>query len=167
MGAHVLEHGLNSASLRPLAKAAGTSDRMLIYHFGSKDALIEELLMDLAGNMTAGLNALLPEAPMPSRRVLVEAVVAATRNEIFAGYIRVWHDIVAAAAQGSAAHKAAAGQIIEGFVAWLILRLPEGEPAPDRTARALLTMIDGISLMDAVGHSEMAAAALDAFFPLE
>ena len=35
---HVLKNGLNNASLRPMAKAAGTSDRMLIYHFGSKDA---------------------------------------------------------------------------------------------------------------------------------
>ena len=38
--AHVLAHGLGGASLRPLAKAAGTSDRMLIYHFGTKEALI-------------------------------------------------------------------------------------------------------------------------------
>lgn len=43
LAAHVLRHGLGSASLRPLAKAAGTSDRMLIYHFGSKDALVAAL----------------------------------------------------------------------------------------------------------------------------
>ena len=32
---HALEHGLIGLSLRPLAAAIGTSDRMLIYHFGS------------------------------------------------------------------------------------------------------------------------------------
>lgn len=41
---HVLEHGLIGLSLRPLAAALGTSDRMLIYHFGSKDELIVAVL---------------------------------------------------------------------------------------------------------------------------
>lgn len=42
---YVLEHGLIGLSLRPLAAALGTSDRMLIYHFGSKDALIAEVIV--------------------------------------------------------------------------------------------------------------------------
>lgn len=41
---HVLEHGVIGLTLRPLAKALGTSDRMLVYHFGSRDALVEEVL---------------------------------------------------------------------------------------------------------------------------
>jgi AcrR family transcriptional regulator len=35
----VLAHGLMGLTLRPLAAAVGTSDRMLIYHFGSRDEL--------------------------------------------------------------------------------------------------------------------------------
>lgn len=38
--AYLLEHGLHDLSLRPLAKAAGTTARMLIYHFGSKEQLL-------------------------------------------------------------------------------------------------------------------------------
>ena len=60
MAAHVLEHGLNSASLRPLAKAAGTSDRMLIYHFGNKERVIGAILSRLAATMINGLDAALP-----------------------------------------------------------------------------------------------------------
>jgi AcrR family transcriptional regulator len=41
---YVLEHGLIGLSLRPLAAALGTSDRMLIYHFGSKDELVAAVL---------------------------------------------------------------------------------------------------------------------------
>ena len=37
---HILEHGLSDLSLRELATAIGTSHRMLIYHFGSKEGLI-------------------------------------------------------------------------------------------------------------------------------
>jgi AcrR family transcriptional regulator len=37
---YVAEHGLADLSLRRLAAAIGTSHRMLIYHFGSKDGLV-------------------------------------------------------------------------------------------------------------------------------
>lgn len=39
-----LEHGLIGLSLRPLAAAIGTSDRMLLYHFADKDDLIATVL---------------------------------------------------------------------------------------------------------------------------
>jgi AcrR family transcriptional regulator len=42
---YVLDNGVIGLSLRPLAAALGTSDRMLIYHFGGKDALITEVLV--------------------------------------------------------------------------------------------------------------------------
>ena len=35
-----LEHGLIGLSLRPLAAAIGTSDRMLLYHFADRDDLV-------------------------------------------------------------------------------------------------------------------------------
>lgn len=41
---YALENGLIGLSLRPLAAALDTSDRMLNYHFGSKDALIAAVL---------------------------------------------------------------------------------------------------------------------------
>ena len=37
---HVAEHGVADLSLRGLAAAIGTSHRMLIYHFGSKEELL-------------------------------------------------------------------------------------------------------------------------------
>jgi len=42
--AYILEHGLGDLSLRPLADAIGTSARMLIHHFGSKETLLGEVL---------------------------------------------------------------------------------------------------------------------------
>jgi len=37
---HFAEHGVGDTSLRALAGAIGTSHRMLIYHFGSRDGLL-------------------------------------------------------------------------------------------------------------------------------
>jgi AcrR family transcriptional regulator len=42
--AYVLEHGLVDLSLRPLAAAIGSSPRVLLYLFGSKDGLVRALL---------------------------------------------------------------------------------------------------------------------------
>lgn len=41
---YVLEHGLAELSLRPLAQAVGTSPRILLYHFGSKEELVASAL---------------------------------------------------------------------------------------------------------------------------
>jgi AcrR family transcriptional regulator len=41
---HLLEQGLAEASLRPLAAAAGTNARMLMYHFNSKEELLAEAM---------------------------------------------------------------------------------------------------------------------------
>jgi AcrR family transcriptional regulator len=41
---YVCRHGVSDLSLRPLAKALGTTAPLLIYHFGSKDALLVEII---------------------------------------------------------------------------------------------------------------------------
>jgi AcrR family transcriptional regulator len=41
---YVLQHGLGDMSLRPLAAAIGSSPRVLLYLFGSKDGLVRALL---------------------------------------------------------------------------------------------------------------------------
>lgn len=41
---YALDHGLTDLSLRPLATAIGSSPRVLLFLFGSKDGLVRELL---------------------------------------------------------------------------------------------------------------------------
>jgi len=41
---YVAEHGVSDLTLRQLAAAIGTSHRMLIYHFGSKEGLLVEVI---------------------------------------------------------------------------------------------------------------------------
>lgn len=163
MAAHVLEHGLTTASLRPLAKAAGTSDRMLIYHFGDKDGVIGALLAFLAEGFIGGLDAAIPAVRFESRGDLLAAIVAVMRTPMAAGYARVWLDIVAASARGEGAYAATGGAMIDGFVAWVTARLPEGTADPDPAARALLTVLEGVMVMDAVGHGDVADAAVTWF----
>jgi AcrR family transcriptional regulator len=46
---HIIENGLSEAALRQLAPIAGTSHRMLIYYFGSRDGLLGAVLHELRG----------------------------------------------------------------------------------------------------------------------
>jgi AcrR family transcriptional regulator len=59
---HVLEHGLIGLTLRPVAAAIGTSDRMLIYHFENRDALVSAVLARATERAIAEVRAL-PGAP--------------------------------------------------------------------------------------------------------
>jgi len=55
---HVLAEGLIGLSLRPLAAAIGTSDRMLIYHFGTRDALVSEIVVNSGERSRVAIDAL-------------------------------------------------------------------------------------------------------------
>jgi len=44
---YVLSHGVGDLALRPLAKALKTNARMLVYHFGSREGLMREILAGL------------------------------------------------------------------------------------------------------------------------
>jgi len=59
---YVMESGLADLSLRPLAKAVGSSPRVLLYYFGSKDDLITEILVR-AGERQREMSAKLPKHP--------------------------------------------------------------------------------------------------------
>ena len=158
LSAHVLTAGLNTASLRPLAAAAETSDRMLIYHFGSKDALIQEVLHHLASEMAGGLDAMIPAKRYDSEAVLVREIVALLRSDLFKPYLALWLEILSVAARDGTAHRETAKAIIGIFVDWIAARHPAGEVG----ARRVLPLIEGVVVMDAAGRSEIADASLEA-----
>jgi len=69
---YVLAHGLVDLSLRPLAASLGTSDRMIIYHFGTKAQLIADVL-DLANRRLAESVTSLDQPAQSVRQVIERA----------------------------------------------------------------------------------------------
>jgi AcrR family transcriptional regulator len=59
---HVAAHGISDTSLRSLAAALGTSHRMLIYHFGSKEGLLVEVVRSMEAQQRAVFDEMLPLA---------------------------------------------------------------------------------------------------------
>jgi AcrR family transcriptional regulator len=54
---YVLANGLADLSLRPLARTLRTSARMLVYHFGSREELLREILESLRAREDARIEA--------------------------------------------------------------------------------------------------------------
>jgi AcrR family transcriptional regulator len=56
-----LEHGVAGLSLRPMAARVGTSARLLIYHFGSKEGLITAVMDEARARMQESFAQLLAD----------------------------------------------------------------------------------------------------------
>lgn len=160
LAAHVLQHGLGGASLRPLAKAAGTSDRMLIYHFGNKQRLISELLGYIAGLYSAALDAAIGSERSQTRQQLLARILAEGRKPAMQAFLVLWWEIVAGAARGLPGYKDAASEMMERQLAWLQKQMPEDDPDPAGGARYLMTLIEGTLMLGTVGHARMAREGL-------
>lgn len=156
LGAHILENGLANVSLRPLARAAGTSDRMLIYHFGTKDQLIEAVLGQLASDLETILTTGVPVEKSRSLDACLFEIMQVLRADDVRRYLLVWLEIVAAAGLGNERFKVIGSEMLRRFLPWLKARLPEDVTDRDATAATLLALVEGCVVMDAVG---MAATA--------
>jgi AcrR family transcriptional regulator len=123
---------------------------MLIYHFGSKEALIAAVLDHLAGRLTAMLDA---APPPPTPAALVASMLAMMRSPPAQPYVAVWLEVIAGAGRGDPDFRATAARILTHFHRWLIPRLPPGTPAPAAAAARLLIGIEGTLLIEAVGDA--------------
>jgi len=61
--AHYAEHGVRDTSLRSLAAAIGTSQRMLHYHFGSREDVLTAVIDAVAGGQAERIGRLFDEEP--------------------------------------------------------------------------------------------------------
>ncbi len=157
---HVLAHGMAAASLRPLAAAVGTSDRMLLYYFPDKAALIADVLGEIAGRMTALLNAnRAPERLSPM--ALQTQLMPMLADEAVSPFMQLWLEIAALAARGDATCQRVGGDIARGFVAWLADQINESDAAA-RTNEAvrLLMTIEGAVLLKSLGLGEDVTQAM-------
>lgn len=112
---YVLEHGLIGLSLRPLAAALGTSDRMLLYHFDGKDDLVTTVLGTSNERSIASLRSL-PAPASGSVREAVRALWAASTQGHLERCQRLYLE---AAALGVFGREPYAGVVRRSNQAWL------------------------------------------------
>ena len=94
---YVLAHGLVGLSLRPLAAALGTSDRMLVYHFGSKERLVGAVLDQAQQRLAASITVSGP--PPADLADLVDQLWSALKTPAAAQVTRLYLDTCVLAVQ--------------------------------------------------------------------
>lgn len=165
---HLLDVGLAESSLRQLAKAAGASDRMLLYYFTDKADVLAATMARIATQMAEQLAASVPEgAELPPRELAMRAAQITARPDMRRP-MRLWVEVIAAAARDEEPFVAIAAQVIGGFRLWLASRLAlPGCADREAVAGTIIALIDGLALIDICSTPAQSAAmrhALPALF---
>ena len=160
MAEHLLAHGLAGSPLRALARAAGTSDRMLLYYFADRDELLGALLDHVAARLQAMLDTIDP-TPQPWA-TLLRAMWELARTPALRPYLQLFLDLATAAGRGEEPHRTAAGRLAGGFIDWTAAPLDPTEGPTRARATLLLATLDGLFLIAGTGREEDVAAALTA-----
>ncbi|MEN3608459.1 TetR/AcrR family transcriptional regulator [Plantactinospora sp. ZYX-F-223] len=160
------EQGVSALSLRRLAADLGTSHRMLIYHFGSKEGLLVEVVREVESRQRAKL-ASLEFDPADSPADVIRSMWRRLADPALWPYERLFFELYGQAVQGYPGTTA----LLEGVVdSWLDLNVElaarRGVPAElARThARLGLAVVRGL-LLDLLATGDRAGtdAALEAF----
>jgi AcrR family transcriptional regulator len=156
---HVLTHGLSASSLRPLAKAAGTSDRMLLYYFPDKGAMIGAVLEVVAARMVALLDARRAAGPLPYAALKAQLLAIVFAEDLWP-YMRLWLEMASLAAHGDMVFRAVGEQLGRGFLAWGSAQLDSASDAARAAESAqLLVAVEGTLLLRSVGLEDVATLA--------
>lgn len=136
---YLIEDGLSDIGLRKLAAVAGTSDRMLIYYFETKDALIGEVLHAIASGFVGQLDLLLGQHQR-SRGVLLNELLALSSTPQFYAVIQLWFEVVGLAARRQEPFLSNAMVIAANWLRWIESRMTDAQP---NDAIALFAELEG------------------------
>lgn len=97
---YVLTHGISAVSLRDVAAAVGTNARMLIYHFGSRDQLIVDVLDHARGQQEQLLRSAIEDEPELGASEKLTRIWHALSSKRHEGYARLFFEAYGLGIQG-------------------------------------------------------------------
>jgi AcrR family transcriptional regulator len=144
----VLAEGLDALSLRPAAARLGTSDRMLLYYYGSKAILVDDVLACIAERFAAYLKSTTKGARIPPQN-MVGHTANAMATEEGRPFVQFWLEVAARAARNDPVYTDIAIAIGEFWTEWIVrsVHFPAGV-TPRNAAAMMLAIVNGITLLD-------------------
>jgi AcrR family transcriptional regulator len=149
---------IGTLSLRPLAAALGTSDRMLVYHFGSREGLLVAVLDHLGDQLRVLLETAMPEERIAPRDAL-RRLAAGMADERAEAILGVWFEMCGLAARGVEPFASEVTRVSDAWIGWLAARLDTESGVEGAAAEAVLAAADGLALLRATTARDAAAAA--------
>lgn len=141
---YLIENGLTDSGIRSLAKAAGISDRMLIYYFDNKEAAIAAALEFIAATLAKQLEAVIPSTSM-SGPDLLEQLTVAGKSAAFRPVIRLWFELVGMAVRGEQPYRDSVRQMASNWQLWITFKLRNGSK---HQAADIFAQLEGRLMLD-------------------
>lgn len=138
VAAYVLARGLTDLSLRPLASAVSVSPRLLLYHFGSKENLITEVLTQIF-QQQAHLFTPPQHAATPAERL--DTLWAQLTSPTMKPFLRSLFEVELRAMDGDQHYAQFATEALQG---WLAIAAAHLTDAPTPISRVLLGGLTGL-----------------------
>ncbi|GBQ69091.1 TetR family transcriptional regulator [Ameyamaea chiangmaiensis NBRC 103196] len=142
----VLAEGLGTMGLRGVAARLGTSDRMLIYYFSSKDQLVTAVLDRVSQKLAVILGAH-SVGPRLRPGTFLRTALGLGRDSSVAPFMRLWSDVVARGARREVPYNDIAAKVVADWLGWIQSRLV---PHPDLAtqAAAILSIVEGSVILE-------------------
>lgn len=157
---YVLDKGLMEASLRPMAKAVGTSDRMLLYYFSDKSELLNAVFDHLILRMADLLDAKALLEPLPADQLSAH-ILQTLRTPELEPYMHLWLQMAAHAVGGDTACRAGGERIGRVLLAWTAAQIAAPSDAVRKhDAALLLVLVEGSVLLSSLGLADIAELGL-------
>jgi AcrR family transcriptional regulator len=164
--AHLAEHGLGGATLRSIASAIGTSHRMLIYHFGSRDGLLLAVVRSVEEEQRAAMAELAADGSA-SVAELARRMWERVADPRLHPHERLFFELYGRALQGDPGAEPMLTWVVPAWLDQLAaLLVARGLPAREAaaTARLGLATVRGLLLdLLATGDRAGADAAMELF----
>ena len=163
--AYLVKRGVADVSLRPMAAAVGTSARLLIFHFGSKERLLVEVFVEMQARLQRSLRDLLDE-PNPARSAPLRLFWDWALKDANFAYLRVLYLLHVLAAQDP---KTYGKYLKRNSLNWLesvqaVLQPSQRSPT---LATLIVAVFDGLFIeVMSTGDRRRASAAIDEFIAL-
>jgi AcrR family transcriptional regulator len=113
--AYVAAHGLHDRSLRELAAAIGTSHRMLIYHFGSKEGLMRAIVEEVENQQREFFARFVADLTVPPREAAL-AFWQRLTDPSLANNERLFFELYGQALQGRPGTQGFLDRIVDAWV---------------------------------------------------
>lgn len=153
---YVAANGMVDVSLRALATGIGTSHRMLIYHFGSREGLVAAIVGSIEEQQRAALEELSREAASPAG--LVRSQWAQLTDPQVLPFVRLFFEVLVYASRGQPGTEGFLASLTEPWIevgAAVATRM--GLETSDAELRLGIAVSRGL-LMDIVAGADVAAA---------